>query len=101
VLSIESTLPFIEAIEKATGHRPHLQTGRRWIAKGIRGIRLEALVVSGRYFTSVEAVRDFINATTQARLDSHEPAKIEVQKPVRPKRVEQAVKEFRKLSKAK
>jgi len=101
VLDIQNTLPLHKAIREATGTNPHFQTGRRWVREGNRGIRLEAVLVNGEYRTTVQAVRDFIEATTQARLQTNEPVRIEVQKPVRPKRVDQAVKEFRKLSKAK
>lgn len=102
MLDIQSAIPFIVAVEKATGTRPHCQTVRRWITKGVRGIRLEAVVKNGGYHTSVDAVHAFIYATTQARLDaaSQEPAKVEVAKPVVAGRVKAAVEQFNKLPKS-
>jgi len=102
MIDIQSAVPFIVAVEKATGTRPHCQTVRRWITKGVRGVRLEAVVMNGGYYTSPEAVREFIHATTQARLDaaSREPVKAEVAKPVVPGRVKAAVEQFSKLPKS-
>lgn len=99
-MQIESTIPFIKAVEAVIGHRPHLQTCRRWIKKGIRGIKLEAIFAGGEYRTTEDAVRQFIHATTQARLESPEPAKIDRVKPVRSGRVKSAVEQFAKLPKS-
>jgi hypothetical protein len=40
--------------------RPHLSTLIRWSKRGVRGVRLETLVVGGRRFTSVEAIARFL-----------------------------------------
>jgi hypothetical protein len=47
-------------------HRPHTSTLFRWMKRGVRGVRLEAVRVGGGWFTSREAVRRFIVATTAA-----------------------------------
>lgn len=39
----------------------------RWIAKGVKGARLETVKVGGRVMTSHEAVQRFIAATNQGR----------------------------------
>jgi hypothetical protein len=99
-VQIESTVPFIKAVESVIGHRPHLQTCRRWIKKGVRGIKLEAVFAGGEYRTTEDAVREFIHATTQARLECPEPAKIDRVKPVVAGRVKSAVEQFAKLPKS-
>jgi len=79
----ENHLPIVQAVEKATGKRPHIQTVRRWIKKGVRGIRLEASFVNGQYLTSTSAVKEYIAATTEARLQVTEAPKIDIPKPVK------------------
>ncbi|GAB5407220.1 MAG: DUF1580 domain-containing protein [Aureliella sp.] len=63
----EKLLPLLDAIETATGHRPHIRTAMRWAAKGSRGIRLSTKVLGGRRLCSAEAVRRFMDAVTEAR----------------------------------
>ncbi len=62
----ESLLPLCEAVEQATGRRPHLSTCLRWCTRGSRGIRLESRVLGGRRLTSVPAVMRYMAATTEA-----------------------------------
>jgi hypothetical protein len=40
--------------------RPHSSTILRWALRGVKGVRLETIVVGGRRFTSVEAIGRFI-----------------------------------------
>ncbi|NLY00954.1 MAG: DUF1580 domain-containing protein [Rhodopirellula sp.] len=47
-------------------HRPHSSTVSRWVQTGCRGIRLESVLLGGRRYTSKEALRRFIERTTQA-----------------------------------
>ena len=82
-----------------TGSPPHIQSVRRWIKRGVRGVRLQASFVAGKYLTSEVAVREFIAATTQARLEIDEPIKLSVAKPVKPARVAAAVAEFNRMTK--
>jgi hypothetical protein len=56
----ENYLPLVSAVEKVTGHRPHLSTVLRWCTKGARGRKLASAVIGGRRMTTVAAVRDFI-----------------------------------------
>jgi hypothetical protein len=60
------------AVEHVTGRRPNLSTGWRWSTKGCRGIRLETVIVGGKRLTTVEMVRAFIRATTDARNATYE-----------------------------
>jgi hypothetical protein len=55
-----------EAVDLLPG-RPHLSTLRRWCGRGVRGVRLETVVVGGRRFTSRVAIEQFIERTTAAR----------------------------------
>ena len=42
--------------------RPHINTIRRWILQGARGRKLDAKQVGGRWFTTPEAVQEFLDA---------------------------------------
>jgi hypothetical protein len=94
-------LPIIKAVEEVIGKRPHVQTVRRWVRKGIRGVKLEALYINGSYLTSTDDVRRFLDASTQARITVSEPPRLDLVKPVRDSVVERSVKEFHKLTKKK
>lgn len=47
-------------------NRPHVSTLWRWHKRGVRGIRLETVVIGGQRYTSSEAVQRFVDATTAA-----------------------------------
>jgi len=64
---LKGLLPIPTAFEQVTGHRPNLSTGWRWSTKGCRGIRLETVIVGGKRLTTIEMVKAFIKATTDAR----------------------------------
>jgi hypothetical protein len=42
------------------GH-PHVSTLMRWALRGVKGIKLETVVVGGRRFTSREAIQRFVS----------------------------------------
>ena len=46
------------------GSRPSYSTWWRWWRYGIRGVRLETVVLGGRRYTSAEAVQRFVSAMT-------------------------------------
>ena len=46
--------------------RPHVSTIWRWVNRGIRGIKLETVMVGGRRFTSREALERFHQRITAA-----------------------------------
>ncbi len=41
---------------------PHLGTRYRWTLKGVRGAKLESILIGNRRFTSTEAIGRFITA---------------------------------------
>lgn len=56
------------------GRRLHISVVYRWVQKGMRGIRLEAVQLGGRRVTSSEALSRFIAAlTAQSALQSIAP----------------------------
>jgi hypothetical protein len=46
-------------VPSRTGKRLHISTIHRWIAVGVRGVRLESIMVGGVRMTSVEALQRF------------------------------------------
>ena len=68
-LSQEHLVTLTEASRIIPGS-PHFSTLWRWYQRGIRGTRLETVIVGGRRFTSREAIKRFIARTTAAR-DGH------------------------------
>jgi hypothetical protein len=48
-----------------SGRKPHLSTVWRWVNKGVRGCRLETLVVGGLRVTTTEAIERFIEQTNR------------------------------------
>ena len=65
-------LSLTDAVFLVTGRRPNLSTSWRWSTKGCRGIRLETVIVGGKRLTTLEMVRAFIRATTDARNATYE-----------------------------
>jgi hypothetical protein len=50
--------------------RPHRGTLIRWAIKGVRGKRLQAEPLAGRWFTTEPAIEDFLRHMTQLPADS-------------------------------
>lgn len=98
-MDLSDCLPIVQAVESVIGHRPHIQSIRRWIKKGVRGVKLQASFVNGKYLTSTSAVQEFIDLSTEARLQCSESPKLDPVKPVRPARVASALKEFERMTK--
>jgi len=59
----ERCIPIGEAPKHIPG-RPSLASVYRWMTNGVRGARLETIVVGGQRFTSIEAIQRFIERTT-------------------------------------
>jgi len=55
------------ALPGVGGEPIHVQTIRRWAAKGLRGIKLETTICGGRRYTSLAAISRFCDALTQLR----------------------------------
>lgn len=58
-------LPVANAVEKATGYRPHPTTCSRWTRKGVGGVRLKTVMLGGRPRTRISWVEEFIAARTE------------------------------------
>ena len=69
----ETLIPFNAAREAFPGgKRLALQTLHRWRLHGVRGTKLETILIGGSRFTSAEAIQRFIAAQNPA--ESAEPA---------------------------
>ncbi len=62
-IATESLIPLREAPRRLpprpTGKRVHISACYRWVSRGVRGIRLEAIRVGGTMYTSLEALQRF------------------------------------------
>ena len=70
-LSSEEILTFSQAAATLP-NRPHASTWHRWRLKGVRGVRLETIMVGGRRYTSREALERF-SARLTAAADGQPP----------------------------
>lgn len=61
---------------KELPQRPHCSTLQRWRKRGIRGVKLEAALIGGRWFTSRQALRRFVRNATVAAVADHGDATI-------------------------
>lgn len=59
---------------KLLPNRPHLSTLWRWFQRGVKGHRLETLVIGGKRYTSREALQRFADRLTAASTDGRTPA---------------------------
>ncbi len=62
-ISDEHLVTLAEAARLLPG-RPHLCTLYRWVARGVGGVKLEAVKVGGRTYTSRESLQRFAEACT-------------------------------------
>lgn len=51
---------------RSRGKRTHASTLFRWATTGSKGVRLETIRVSGRFYSTVEAMARFLIASTEA-----------------------------------
>lgn len=49
-----------------SGKRIHISAVYRWIKRGVRGVRLEAVKIGGTTYTSLEALQRFTDRCTSA-----------------------------------
>lgn len=92
-----------QAVELATGQRPNIATIRRWYKKGISGVRLEVQYCQGKYVTSIDAVKRFIETSTAAKMARFQnPVILDVNEivPVSDKHVDAAVAKFHAMAPA-
>ena len=69
-LSRETLIPLTQAAKLIPGCGVHISTLHRWRLRGIRGVRLETILIGGKRFTSVEAIDRFIAQTVIDRVDT-------------------------------
>jgi hypothetical protein len=65
----------LTAAAKSLPSRPHIATVYRWFQHGVRGIRLETVLLGGRRFTSHEALQRFTERLTAAAAGEPVPAR--------------------------
>jgi hypothetical protein len=89
-LQLETLVALCQAGKLLPG-RPHVSTLYRWHLRGIRGIRLETILIGGRRYTSQEALERFFAATTAAANGAPTPPRTPKQ---RQRAIEQAEREI-------
>jgi hypothetical protein len=67
-IDAEELVHFPDAAKTWPGRPVVLQTLHRWRFRGVRGAKLETVIIGGLRYTSREAIRRFINA--QNEIDS-------------------------------
>jgi hypothetical protein len=73
--------------------RPHRGTLIRWATKGVRGRRLRAEALAGRWYTTTDAIDEFLRHMTQPIADClDKPAS-----PARAAQVERAIDELDRM----
>ena len=68
--------------------RPHLSSLHRWMRRGVRGIRLETVLIGGRRFTSREALQRFVDAVSVAGNGASPARSVVSMEPICAKRAE-------------
>ena len=63
---INEALLSLAAAGRTLPGKPHLSTLHRWRLRGVRGVRLETVLIGGRRYTSVEALERFSERVTTA-----------------------------------
>lgn len=66
-------LPIADACRHLSGKRPAPATVWRWIRRGVRGERLNALRIRGRWHCTEGQLRDFLERSTKATLSESVP----------------------------
>lgn len=64
VLTGETVIPINQAPKHYPYGRPNLSTVYRHFGRGCRGVFLETFVAGGRRYTTIEAIRRFVERTT-------------------------------------
>lgn len=95
-MTIDTQSETLVPINAAPSHiptRPHVATVWRWIQRGVRGVRLDTVLIGGKRFTSTEAIARFIGGTTAAS-DPTPTGKTPTRSKARQAAIEQAEREF-------
>lgn len=76
-LGKEDLMPLSTAARRIPGRKPgaglNPSTLWRWAIRGVKGVKLETLIVGGTRYTSAQALQRFVNAST-AVVDDVKPA---------------------------
>jgi len=70
----------INGATKSLHGRPHISTVWRWIQRGVRGVKLETVLIGGRRYTSNEALERFVSRTTAAAAGEPAPTRTPTQR---------------------
>jgi hypothetical protein len=80
--AVEESFP-LNHIGKKLGIRKHVSTFHRWQHPGVRGVRLEAILYGGVWYTSHAALMRFFRALSQirekSRLEQSRDSELEAQ----------------------
>ncbi|MHB8953851.1 MAG: DUF1580 domain-containing protein [Pirellulaceae bacterium] len=76
----KENLKHLSAAANSIHWRPNTSTVWRWFKRGIRGIRLETILIGGRRYTSDEALDRFFTAITAAASGETPPARTPMQR---------------------
>ena len=63
-LTTETPIPINQAPKHYPAGRPNISTVYRHFTRGCRGVRLETFVQGARRYTTIEAIRRFVERTT-------------------------------------
>ncbi len=89
-IATEQPIPLLEAARLAgplrNGRPPHPDTIARWGRIGVRGIRLELILVGGTRCTTREAMQRFFDALTEQATLSSPPRSAPAETPTRTRR---------------
>jgi hypothetical protein len=55
------------------GKKLHVSTLYRWVQRGVRGVRLETVLIGGSRLTSVEAIERFVDRLSSPPVDDAPP----------------------------
>jgi len=79
-LTHEALLSLSEAARTMPGGGVHVCTLHRWRLRGIRAVRLEAVLRGGTWYTSKEALERFVAGTTAAANGEDGPSRTSKQR---------------------
>ena len=65
-IHVEKLVSFPDEAETYMPNRVHRSTWHRWRLRGIRGVKLETILIGGKRYTSLEALQRFVDQTTAA-----------------------------------
>ena len=88
-ITIEQPISFNQAAKfLPDDRRPGFSTWWRWSTRGIRGVKLETILIGGRRCTTAEAVARFFEHTTAAASGQPVPARTNRQREAAIRRAE-------------